>query len=119
MLYPIVWEGIRIVESTGLKVIAITADGASPNRKFFQIHGLSKNTTVYKIKNVYASDDRDVFFFSDTLHSLDKNDTQLFVPLQYDQQQPVYVGKYMYRIPIPRLSMFVVMYTIVNICMPT
>ena len=26
MLYPIVWEGIRIIESTGLKVIAITAD---------------------------------------------------------------------------------------------
>ena len=33
LLFPILWEGIRIVESTGLKVIAVTADGASPNRK--------------------------------------------------------------------------------------
>ena len=73
ILYPIVWEGIRLIESAGLKVIAITADGASPNRKFFRIHGSSKNNTVYKTKNVYASDDRDVFFFSDP--AFNKNDT--------------------------------------------
>ena len=64
-LYPIVWEGIRIIESTGLKVIAITADGASPNRKFFRMHG---GGTVYKTRNVYASDERDVYFFSDPPH---------------------------------------------------
>ena len=61
-LYPIVWEGIRIAESTGLKVIGVTADGASPNSKFFQMHG---DGTVYKTRNVYASDERDVYFFSD------------------------------------------------------
>ena len=60
-LYPIVWEGIRIIESTGLKVIAVTADGASPNRKFFHMHG---DGTVYKTRNLYASDERDVYFFS-------------------------------------------------------
>ena len=68
LLYPIIWEGIRIVESTGLKVLAITADGASPNRKFFRMHRLSKDVVVYKTKNVYASDDRDVYFFSDPPH---------------------------------------------------
>ncbi len=50
LLYPIVWEGIRLVESTGLKVIAITADGASHNRKFFRMHGSSKDHIVYKTK---------------------------------------------------------------------
>lgn len=31
MLFPIVWEGIRQIEAIGLKVIFITADGASAN----------------------------------------------------------------------------------------
>ena len=55
----IVWEGILITESTGLKVITITADGA---RELFWRHG---NGTVHKAKNVYASDER---FFSDSPH---------------------------------------------------
>ena len=39
LLYPIVWEAIRRLEACGFKVLCITADGASPNRKFFRIHG--------------------------------------------------------------------------------
>ncbi len=38
-LFPIVWEAIRMIEGIGGKVISITADGASPNRKFFHMHG--------------------------------------------------------------------------------
>ena len=34
-LFPIVWEAVRQLEGIGCKVISITADGASPNRKFF------------------------------------------------------------------------------------
>ena len=68
LLFPIVWEGIASVESTGLKVIAITCDGASPNRKFFRMHKSSKDHFVYKTKNVYAPDSRDVYFFSDPPH---------------------------------------------------
>ena len=56
------------MESTGLKVIAITCDGASPNRKFFRMHKSSKDHFVYKTKNVYAPDSRDVYFFSDPPH---------------------------------------------------
>ena len=48
-----------------MKVIAITADGASSNRKFFLMHG---DGTVYKTRNAYASDERDVYFFSDPPH---------------------------------------------------
>ena len=66
LLFPIVWEGIRVVESTGLKVIAVTADGASPNRKFFKMH--DTGDIVYKTKNVYSSDDRYVYFISDPPH---------------------------------------------------
>ncbi len=34
-LFPIVWEGVKLIESLGLKVLCI---GASPNRKFFRMH---------------------------------------------------------------------------------
>ena len=59
LLYPIIWEGIRLVESMGLKVIAVTADGASPN---------IENGDVYQSNNVYASDERYVYFISDPPH---------------------------------------------------
>jgi len=34
-IFPIVWEAVERLERLGLKVVAITADGAGPNRKFF------------------------------------------------------------------------------------
>ena len=37
-IFPIVWEVVRNLECCGLKVIAITCDGASANRKFFKMH---------------------------------------------------------------------------------
>ena len=37
LLFPIVLD-VRQLESIGLKVICITADGASPNYKFFRMH---------------------------------------------------------------------------------
>ena len=52
MLYPIIWEAVRRLESSGLKVICVTADGASPN----------------KTKNPYSEDDRWLFFIVDPPH---------------------------------------------------
>ena len=40
-LYFCAWEAVRILELMNLKVRAITADGASPNRKFFKLHKLN------------------------------------------------------------------------------
>ena len=37
-LMSIFWKAVRYLESVNLKVIAATADGASPNRKFFKMH---------------------------------------------------------------------------------
>ena len=37
-IFPIVWEAIRQLESIVFKVIFMTADGASTNRKFFRMH---------------------------------------------------------------------------------
>ena len=68
-LFPIVWEAIRNIEECGLKVIVVTADGASPNRKLFKMHqGLASNKVVYKTLNPYSQDDREVYFMSDVPH---------------------------------------------------
>ena len=71
-LYPVVWEVIGAVESTGLKVMVVTADGASPNRKFFRMHEDPSGTNVcngvtYKTTNIYAPE-REIFFMSDVSH---------------------------------------------------
>ncbi|XP_033109046.1 uncharacterized protein LOC117110449, partial [Anneissia japonica] len=38
-LFPIFWKAVSILEmSCGLAVVVATADGASPNRRFFKMH---------------------------------------------------------------------------------
>ena len=70
MLYPIIWEAVRRLESSGLKVICVTADGASPNRKFIKLHYDPKDSSsfLHKTKNPYSEDDRWFFFIVDPPH---------------------------------------------------
>ncbi len=56
LLHPIIWEAVRQVESIGLKVICITADGASSNRRFFRMHRNGGSTPTYRAKNPYSED---------------------------------------------------------------
>lgn len=69
VLFPIVWEAIRQLENIGCKVICVTADGASTNRKFFRMHGTG-NDLVYKTHNPYADpkEKRSLYFISDPPH---------------------------------------------------
>ena len=64
VLFPIIWEGIRLAESTGLKVIAVTADGV-PIENYSQCMEI---VTSIKPKNFNASDDRYVHFISNPPH---------------------------------------------------
>ena len=66
ILFPIVWDGIRQLETAGFKVISITCDGASPNRKFFRMHSTDKN--VHKVVNPFSKEKRFVYFISDPPH---------------------------------------------------
>ena len=64
VLYPMVWEAVSNLESSGFKVVAFSCDGASANRKFYKMHG-----TGYKTINPYSDDrNREIFFFSDVPH---------------------------------------------------
>jgi len=59
----LLWECIFRLEKCGVKVLFVTADGASTNRALFQKHD-SSSSMVYKVPNKYA-DDRNIYFFSD------------------------------------------------------
>ena len=74
-LYSIFWKAVGILEtSCQLKVLAVTCDGASSNRKFFNMHK-SMNTddndvnVTHKIKNPYSLDGkRYIHFIADVPH---------------------------------------------------
>ena len=69
-LFLIVWEAIERLEKIGFKVLVITGDGASANRRFMNFHGKKTSTRnpVYKTTNPYASEKRELFFMSDPPH---------------------------------------------------
>ncbi len=69
VLFPLVWEAIYRLESSEIKVLCVTADGASTNRKFFRMHYDSNDPkSLYKTKNPYALDDRYIYFVADPPH---------------------------------------------------
>lgn len=70
VLFPIVWEAIHRLETHEVKVLCVSADGASSNRKFFRMHYHNKDpsTHSYKTRNVYSPENRWLYFISDPPH---------------------------------------------------
>ena len=58
-LYAPVWEVVEALEFSGLPVVSLTSDGASPNRRFYKLCNIQNKT--YKTRNPFA--DRDLYFF--------------------------------------------------------
>ena len=70
-LFPIAWEVVKHLECADFKVISLTGDKASPNRKFIRMHRLGtvqKSGTTYKIRNPYSVEERYIYFISDVPH---------------------------------------------------
>ena len=66
-LYPIVWEAISHLEIfVGIHILFICCDGATPNRKFFKLHGQG-NELVHFTENPYNSE-AFIYFISDPPH---------------------------------------------------
>ena len=51
LLVEPVREAVSRLERMGFQVMALTCDGASTNRRFWQLHS-EKNEAVYKVPNV-------------------------------------------------------------------
>ncbi|KAL5497084.1 hypothetical protein EMCRGX_G013484 [Ephydatia muelleri] len=66
LLYDPIWEAVSRIEFCGFKVLAITADGASSNRRFFKLHDPTAKF-LHKTLNTHDPD-RYIFFFSDPPH---------------------------------------------------
>lgn len=66
-IYLKFWQAVGFLEQTcKLKVIASTSDKASPNQRFYQLHG-AQGEVCYKYINLFAPD-RHIYFFSDPPH---------------------------------------------------
>ena len=64
-LFPLLWKAVGILEGNDPKVMAVTSDG--------RMHSEMKHTNndkgvVYKTRNIYADDNRDIFFNCDEPH---------------------------------------------------
>ena len=71
-MMPLFWDAVCILEDTcQLMVIGATADGASQNRKLFNMHksldGNAGKDVCYRTTNLYAPE-RYIYFFSDAPH---------------------------------------------------
>lgn len=68
LLFDPFWEAVSRLERCGLKVMALTCDGASTNRRLFKLHQAGKEL-VHKVVNPFDMK-RFVYFFSDPPHLL-------------------------------------------------
>ncbi|XP_034252560.1 uncharacterized protein LOC117652036 [Thrips palmi] len=71
-LYDRTWDVIYHLEEAGLKVLTLSFDGASVNRKFAMMHeSLDKSSAyTYCTKNLATEDHRPLFFIIDPPHLL-------------------------------------------------
>ena len=72
-LFPIAWEVVRNLKCAGFKVMSLTGDGSSANRKFFQLHNKLADANakvVNKVPNPYSKNKRYLYFFVDVPHLL-------------------------------------------------
>ncbi len=71
-IFALVWRSVEALEWSGLKVVAITCDGAATNRKFGDMdnsHQGPNSGPIFKVKNSWARDKpREVFLMQDPPH---------------------------------------------------
>ena len=66
-LVALFWEAVAILEyRCNLWVIAATSNGASPNRRFYQLH-IENDELCHKTENI-CTKWRNIYFFSDAPH---------------------------------------------------
>ena len=69
-LYPLISEAILRLEMLGFKVICITSNGASSNRKLLATNCTSDEKVPFKMENMYTDENRNVYLMSDVPHLL-------------------------------------------------
>ena len=68
LLFDPVWEAVSRLERLGFRVLGLTCDGASSNRRLWKLHS-STNEMIHKVPNIYSNNGfRNLYFFSDPPH---------------------------------------------------
>ena len=68
LLVDPLWEAVARLERQDVRVLALTCDGASPNRRLWKIHSNKDTTIMYKANNIYTHPVRPLYFISDPSH---------------------------------------------------
>ena len=68
-IFPLVRQAIKHLTRLGLTVLTVTCDGASDNRRMFQMFN-PKADLSYKTMNIFNAERNDIFFISDPPHLL-------------------------------------------------
>ena len=66
-LFPLLHKALARMSRLGLKVVTVTCDGASDNRRMYSLHGTGKKLT-YKMINVFSAGKDPIFSISDPSH---------------------------------------------------
>ncbi|KAK3910767.1 Transposable element P transposase [Frankliniella fusca] len=69
-IYTRTWDIVYRMENLGMKVLCLTCDGASVNKKFFKMHTNLDPTSrfIYKTQNIACGEDRPMFLITDPVH---------------------------------------------------
>lgn len=68
-LYSRFWDLAAHLELVGLKVRCVVSDGASTNRRFYNLHaGDYQDPVTFRMKNKFTAEDRPIYLVSDTCH---------------------------------------------------
>lgn len=62
LLFDPHWRAVERIDRCGLKVLGVTADGASPNCRLFKIHNPSPGSFTHMVPNPYSTDGTDLLF---------------------------------------------------------
>ena len=87
-LYTILWECVEYLEIVAcLKVLYICYDGAIANRKFVKLSSFDndENNVTYKTNNLYADDNRVIYFISHPPHLLKTARSGFFNSLSHSE----------------------------------
>ena len=100
LLYDPFWEAVCRLERLGFKLLAATADGASPIRRLIKLHGSDK--LVYKVVNPHAPDHRYLYFFLRPT-TLAQNDKKLL-----GKQEATAMGEFQHHIVLCHRFSFII-----------
>ena len=77
LLVDPVWETISRLERQGIRVLALTCDGASANRRLWKLHSKGRDTSergvLHKVPNIYATDQPQSIYFISHLIKTTRN----------------------------------------------